>query len=196
MQEIGSADDRSVPPTAVAFEDRGYWRTRRQLVYLDRFARLVRSVARDAKSIVDVGTRGCPYLEWFDWIPRRVSIDLSLPYQSPGVDGIKGNFLDWVPDTTFDFCTCLQVLEHLNDPTEFAAKLKATANQLIVSVPYMWPEGHCVYHVQDPVDEDKFAGWFGRRPDLLVFAAEKPGRKHPQGLRRMIGYFDLRIEVQ
>ena len=49
-----------------------YWQSRRDANYLQRVARLVQSVGGDAKSILDVGSNRCPYLDWFEWIPKRV----------------------------------------------------------------------------------------------------------------------------
>ena len=74
-----------------------------------------------------------------------------------------------------DIITCFQVLEHLKDGDveEFAKKLLREGRIAIVSVPYMWPENQCEYHVQDPVDVEKLIGWFGKNPAFLHVVTEK-----------------------
>ena len=165
-----------------------YWRSRRDANYLQRVARLVQSVGGDAKSILDVGSNRCPYLDWFEWIPKRVSVDLQAPYSSPSVEGIKADFLSWQANEQFDLCLCLQVLEHVPDAGAFSRKLLATARDVIVSVPYLW-SGSCKYHVHDPVDDAKIAAWFGRDPDISIVVTEAPTKDNPRGVRRMICYF-------
>ena len=167
-----------------------YWLSRRDTSYLERVRRLTNVFARTATSMVDVGSRDCPYLEWYPEIKRRVSLDLEYPYFSEGVEGIKIDFFDWKPTHRFDICLCLQVLEHVPSAHEFAQKLLVTAKHLVVSVPYMWPEDLCEYHVHDPVDEQKLVSWFGREPDLSIVATEKPGKRIPQGVQRIICYYD------
>ena len=75
------------------------------------------------KQGIDVGTGNSPYLEWFEWIDRRVSLDIANPYQSDAVTGVTGNVLDVELGQKFDLCTCLQVLEHVPDPGAFARRL-------------------------------------------------------------------------
>jgi hypothetical protein len=166
-----------------------YWQSRRDAVYLQRVAKLVQSVGCDARSILDVGSNRCPYLDWFEWIPRRVSVDLQAPYFSPTVEGIKADFLTWQAGEKFDLCLCLQVLEHVPDAGAFSRKLLASANRVIVSVPYLW-SGSCKYHVHDPVDDAKIAAWFEREPDVSIVVTEIPTKDNPRGVRRMICYFN------
>ena len=56
---------------------------------------------------------------------------------------------------------CLQVLEHIPDPTAFARKLFECGQVVIVSVPYRWEAGACSEHIHDPVDERKLREWLG-----------------------------------
>ena len=49
------------------------------------------------------------------------------------------------------------------------------------------PEGACRHHCQDPVDEAKLAGWFGREPNYRI-VVEEPFRPNGHG-RRLIAYF-------
>lgn len=147
------------------FDRSNYWKKRQHLLYYEVVAKYVRYVARDAKSLLDVGGTS-PYIEWFDWIPDRRTLDIGEPYESPTVQGMKMDFFEYTPDKKFDVVTCLQVLEHLDDPKRACDKLKQVSPNVIISVPYMWdPEvTHRSGHVQDPVDLEKVNSWMGKRP--------------------------------
>ncbi|MDI6025688.1 hypothetical protein QBK99_05665 [Corticibacterium sp. UT-5YL-CI-8] len=164
-----------------------YWDDRFDLLYYQAVDYIVRTVGTDARSIVDVGTGGCPYLEWFPWIERRLSIDIDKPYSSPTVQALNANILyDKVPDG-FDLCTCLQVLEHVPEAGRFARRLTELARTVIVSVPYKWPDGKTQGHLHDPVDMEKLTTWFGRAPNYHVIV-EEPLRRIKN--KRLIAIFD------
>lgn len=166
--------------------EKTYWEKREYAVYIRQIAALVHLIGRNAQSIIDVGSKGCPYLDEFTWIARRVSVDLRLPYSSPAVEGIKSDFLDYEPAEHFDVCLCLQTLEHVPDAARFARKLLATADHVLISVPYMWHVDACDEHVHDPVDKAKVEGWFGRPADMELVARE------PNGFERLVCYYDTR----
>ncbi len=170
-------------------EDRGadgteYWVRRADSLYLQYVYFLARVVGCEARSVIDVGSNGCPYVEWLDWIPRKLSVDLARPYVSARVEGRTGDFLALEIGESFDLGLCLQVLEHVPEVAAFALKLLATTPHLIVSVPYRWEPGQ-EGHVHDPVDEAKLSGWFGREPNYRLVVREPFFRK-----KRMIAYFD------
>jgi hypothetical protein len=160
------------------------WERRRRFLYLHQVFALASFIGRDARSIVDVGSNGHAYLDWFDWIPRRVSIDLETPYCSPNVISIRSDFLTADIRERFDLCLCLQTIEHVPDAERFSRRLLSIATHVLVSVPYRWPAGRDKDHVHDPVDEEKVAGWFGRAPDFQMISTE------PNGTRRLICYFN------
>lgn len=165
-----------------------YWRKRSDLLYYQNFRFLVRCIGRDARSMVDVGSNKSPYLEWFDWIPDRVSVDLEKPYQSEAVKGIEGNIFDLKFEQPFDLCSCMQVLEHVPEPEPFARRLLELGRTLLVSVPYRWPRGSHREHVNDPVDLEKLELWFGRKPNYhLVVQEPFAGRTGA----RMFAIFDI-----
>ncbi len=164
-----------------------YWASRSDLLYYRYVDYILRTVARDARSLIDVGTGGCPYLEWFDWIPERVSFDLEEPYRSEAVRGIAGDILTHDLDRRFDVCTCLQVLEHVPDAVPFARRLQRIARLVIVSVPYGWPEGATKTHVHDPVDEAKLTAWMGREPNYAIVVREPFRARKDQ---RLIALYD------
>lgn len=154
---------------------RPYWERRKNAVYLQHIFALVHYLGRDARSILDVGSRGCPYLDWVDWIPTRVSVDIDKPYRSAAVEGITADFLTFTPQRQFDICLCLQVLEHIPDASAFAQKLLAVSPQVLISVPYLWPPDSHEQHVHDPVDEAKVSVWFGRSPSFSMISTEHEG---------------------
>lgn len=163
-----------------------YWERRKNFKYLQEVRRLAAAVAPNAQSIVDVGSNGCPYLDWWQNATRRVSVDLRRPYVAPGVEWVVGDFLEYDVDAKFDLCLCLQVLEHVPDARSMARKLLAIADHVIASVPYQWPRGRVKWHVHDPVDEQKMLDWFGREPDKAIIVKEDSGGKCA---RRLICYY-------
>lgn len=149
-----------------------YWTKRKDHIYLLVVRTIVEQLGKKAQSVIDVGSNGCPYLEWFDWVDDRTSIDIRNPYSSATVDSVKADFLDWEPDKKYDMSLCLQVLEHVDDAFLFAQKLLDLSELAVVSVPYKWPAGRTTGHIHDPVDENKMRQWFGREPNFSYIAAE------------------------
>lgn len=159
-----------------------YWQARRNLLYYHVVRVLVEGLSDGARSILDVGSGGCPYLDWFPNIGERVSLDRRLPYEGPGVTPVRADFLDWTPDRLFDIVTCLQVLEHVSRADLFAQRLLSAGKIVVVSVPYKWaPDatGSYTSHVHDPVDEEKMKLWFAREPNFQYVCreAERPSRR-------------------
>ena len=155
-----------------AYASGRYWAQRSDLLYYRYIDYMMRVVATDARSLIDVGTGGCPYLEWFDWIPDRVSFDLRSPYTSETVRGIEGDIMGYRFEERFDACTCLQVLEHVPDVKPFARRLLEIARTVVVSVPHRWPPRTTPGHVQDPVTARKLNAWMGRRANYAIVVAE------------------------
>ena len=149
-----------------------YWARRSDMLYYRYVDYMVRTVAAEARSLIDVGTGGCPYLEWFDWIPERVSFDLDDPYGSESVRGLAGDFLTCDLGRRFDVCTCLQVLEHVEEPERFGRKLLEVADIALVSVPHRWKAGQTTGHLHDPVDAEKLQGWMARAPNYSIVVRE------------------------
>lgn len=152
-----------------------YWRKRSDMLYYRAIDYIIRVVGHGARSMVDVGSGNCPYLEWWSWIEQRVSVDIRAPYSSDAVQSVVGNILEWQPEQTFDVCSCFQVLEHVDDPTPFTRRLFELGKVVVISVPYKWPEGRTRGHVQDPVDRDKLKAWAGRSPNFSMVVAEPFG---------------------
>jgi hypothetical protein len=164
-----------------------YTANRKNFLYYEYVDVLVRGLAHDAKSLIDIGSHDIPLIESFDWIADRVTLDIRKPYSSANVRGIQADFFSFVPPKRYDFALCLQVLEHIEDAEAFAQKLLTVADRALVSVPYKWPAGASAYHCQDPVDETKITQWFRRKPDYSLVVMEPLHRRTKA--RRWIGYF-------
>jgi hypothetical protein len=151
-----------------------YWDRRKQHAYYQEVLKVSREAAPGAKNMLDVGTGECEYPEWFDWIPRKVLVDRR--HVPPGTNAVrvKSDFMAYRTKERFDLVTCLQVLEHLEDPASMARRLLQHGRTVVVSVPYMWAEGFCKYHVQDPVSEKKLLAWFPCAP-LKTVKVTEPG---------------------
>lgn len=171
----------------VSYYATNYWANRSDMLYYSAIDKIIRTVGYDASSILDVGSGNCPYLDWWTWIPKKVSIDIQSPYVSDQVEAVVGNIMDHHFDQKFDICTCFQVLEHVPDAAAFARRLFDLGTVVIISVPYKWPAGRTVGHVHDPVDEEKLKSWVGRLPNQYLVVAEPFGSvKH----ERLIAIYD------
>lgn len=166
---------------------RGYWSKRSNMMYYQYVDFLVRRLAADAGSLIDVGSANAQYIENFAWIPKRNTLDIRNPYASENVSGIEMNFFDFQPEEKYDFATCLQVLEHIPDAKSFARKLLEVADRVLISVPYNWKEGSSPHHIHDPVDFNKLLDWTGREPSYSI-VVEEPLSRSPKR-NRLICYY-------
>jgi len=168
--------DRLIGNDSVQSNNSDYWEKRKDSIYLHAVQQICRKFASRPSAVIDVGSNGTPILEWHrDGANRLVSIDLICPYTAPGVESLTQDFLNYSPDEPFDLLTCLQVLEHVEDPHAFAQRLLLTCKLIVVSVPYKWATGSCLAHRHDPVDEQKMFSWFGRTPEFSYIARELNG---------------------
>lgn len=149
-----------------------YWEARKDILYYQVVRIICEHIGKKAESIIDVGSAGCPVVDWYPWIPERSSIDISRPYEAADVTSFKEDFLSWMPDKHYEIVTCLQVLEHITDAKSFAKKLLELGKTLIVTVPYKWKEDKTASHIHDPVDEQKMFDWFGREPNFQYVCTE------------------------
>jgi hypothetical protein len=162
-----------------------YWAGRQDMLYYQVVRIVAAGLAADAGSVLDVGSRGTPYLEWFPGVPVRTSLDLVAPYRAAGIQSLATDFLTWEPDRRYDLVTCLQVLEHVTDATTFARRLLAAGRIVLISVPYRWRAGQSKHHVHDPVTLDKVRAWFGREPSFRYVV-----REPSNGFERLVCVFD------
>ena len=145
-----------------------YWRKRLQLPLYQRMVQLVRQYAPRALTVLDVGAYESPLVAQFDWIPTKVATDVQMRPQVwrhvPGIAFIVGDFMKLKFGTRFDLVICNQVIEHLQPDSfveRFVRKLAAEIEQtLIVSTTLEMAHGTIMGHVQDPISEAEFRGWF------------------------------------
>lgn len=148
-----------------------YWETRKECNYYKKVIEIINeetilrsNIGSSVASIIDIGCANTEILKNFN-IKDKACLDFNKLPETVGVRTIKCDFYKWVPDKKYDIVMCLQVLEHLDRPKEFANKLFELSNgKVIISVPYKWKKGFCIHHVQDPVDETKLFEWTQRVP--------------------------------
>ncbi|ENH98078.1 hypothetical protein J416_01899 [Gracilibacillus halophilus YIM-C55.5] len=170
-------------------KDKDYWNRRMYMFYYQYIDFLVRAFASDAHRLLDVGTANTQYIENFEWIPEKFSLDIENPYQSPNVTAIEQDFFQYTPARDFDFVTCLQVLEHIPNVEDFAQKLLAISDKVLISVPYMWPEGSEEGHIHDPINLDKVNRWMGREPSYYIIVEEPLRNPNTGKSKRLICYY-------
>lgn len=139
-----------------------YWDRRKNLRYYQEVVRLAKKHAANAQSVIDVGSHISLVLDSLTWIPERTAIDKNVMPRAKGARNLREDFLSYEPPMAFDLSICLQVLEHVVDPTEFTRRLFKISEVTIVSVPYKWAPGTLDQHLHDPVDEEKLSSWAGR----------------------------------
>jgi hypothetical protein len=164
---------------------RDYWGRRQHMLYYQVVRIIAQVLAKDARSVIDIGSWDVPTLDWFPDTPDRTSLDLRMPYRADGIQSVTADFLTWQPDRTYDLALCLQVLEHVPDAGAFAQKLLEVAKVVVISVPFRWPEWKNPHHVHDPVTLDKITTWFGRQPSFAY-----PVPEPTSGVERLVCVFD------
>ncbi len=177
-----------IPAMQVEQSTQSYWQARRERnkQYYGLTTELVKKYAAGANSMIDIGNRGCGYVCEWDWIADRTVLDLSADiYQlDDSVHKIRQDFLLWQPERRYDLVTCLQTLEHIDDPLPFIDKLRQIQGDiLIVSLPYLWPASKApLEHKHDPIDMDKIYRWFGEEPLEHSVATERNGTQRWVGV--------------
>ena len=170
-----------------AYDTGAYWRKRESLLYYQYLRQILDFMAIPGATMVDVGSGNSPYLDWFDWASYRLSVDIQSPYQSNKVEAVTADILKYRFATRYDFCLCLQVLEHLKEPEPFARRLFEIGKITIISVPYKWPRGLVKWHAQDPVDRERLRNWTGRSADYEIIVEEPMKARCHQ---RLISIYD------
>lgn len=169
---VGGQDAQEERTAEGRYASGQYWETRADLMYYRYIEVILRTVARDADSLIDVGTGNSGYMEWFDWIDERLSVDIGTPYSSENVEGRVCDILKTDFGRRFDVCTCFQVLEHVPEADRFARRLLELGETVVVSVPFKWPEGKTRGHRHDPVDREKLRRWMGRAANYDIVVRE------------------------
>ena len=172
-----------------------YWQARREhnRSYYGQATALAQKYAADAGSMIDVGNRGCEYVYEWDWIGDKTVLDISADIQQldDSVHKIQHDFLTWQPDRQYDLVTCMQTLEHIDDPIPFIEKLyRIQKDILLVSLPYLWPADKApLEHKHDPISLEMIHAWLGEQSLEEVIATER------NGTQRWIGVYARRRGV-
>ena len=181
-------DNKPAPSEAAMHNN--YWDDRRNLNYYNYVFEAAKKFIPSANSIIDIGSNGIPFIEELDWINNRYSLDINRPYESENVVGYKEDFLKFVPKMHYDAALCMQTLEHIDDPKEFAKKIFEIADHIILTVPYKWPAGSCKWHVHDMIGLDTMKEWTGMDPDYYLVVPEVSWEWGPGApLCRLICYY-------
>jgi hypothetical protein len=152
-----------------------YYKDRKHYNYYEKISDILSKLK--FTSIIDIGSRKSPVFKKIDNNVYKSSLDLlEINNDNKNINHIIADFYKWVPDKKYDIVLCLQVLEHLDKPAKFAQKLFNTGNKIIISLPYKWKKGVCIYHKQDPVDEKLIKQWTNRDP-LESYIVEDNGLK-------------------
>lgn len=141
-----------------------YVEERQNFIYYKVLKRVLKIIAKNNTSIIDVGSFGVDMISDLP-LENKVSVCINRPIQNNKCKGYKMDFFEYEPETLFDIVTCFQVIEHIEDAHNFTQKLFSTGKTILISLPYKWKEGTCKYHCQDPVDENKIYSWTNRDPD-------------------------------
>lgn len=147
-----------------------YWaRRQRTGLYAKVLVPLARQYAGSALTVLDVGAYDPGFLSSLSWIPTKLGIDLQASpaqtavwKQAKGVNLLIGDFDKFRFAAPFDLVTSNQVVEHLphGKLEPFIRKLMLNARVLIVSTTLNLPADTITGHVQDPISEQEFRGWF------------------------------------
>lgn len=91
-----------------------------------------------------------------------------------GVEFRQADIFSLEIDRSFDLVISNQTIEHVADAGGFARRLCDIGSVCLVSTTYLVPHGEIEGHIQDPIDFDKFVGWFPRPPKAVSVFYEKP----------------------
>jgi SAM-dependent methyltransferase len=118
-----------------------------------------------AKSAIDVGCYTSGLLVEMDWIEQRVATDIQSHLlgnwsEVNEVDFFCEDAFNIKTENLFDLVISNQTIEHLDEPEKFINSLLSIGKGLVISTTLDTPYGLIPGHTQDPIDMDKFKGWF------------------------------------
>lgn len=149
-----------------------YWNDRKHLNYYKDVRKLLETIG-PRKSILDIGPLDTPVATWgkFD---HRYTVGPNVRDPLDGVKAFLGLWPGKFPNLELpvSVITCLQVIEHLESPRDFCDSLFASADIVIISVPYKWSKSSCSYHRHNLIDEQKLEAMTGRIPDSFLLATD------------------------
>lgn len=157
-----------------------YWKHRQKLKYYQVVKTWLEELT-GYESLLDVGSADTPVSQWGNF-ETRTAINKDF---KPKLDGVNCIKCSWTKATEkADVITCLQVLEHFETEylKKFVSKIFSSSKVSIISVPYLWRNGSCVYHKQDPINKTKFVDLVGREPQKIEIVNE-------QSCKRLVAMF-------
>ena len=173
---------------ALPLDPKDYWRSRMNHDLYRLTWAIARALFPSAKSAIDVGSYTSGLIVELDWIEKRVATDLTdLRHEwnhVADVEFLHGNAFDLAFDDLFDLVLSNQTIEHLDDPSGFVKKLLSIGRGLIISTTFETEAGLIAGHIQDPIDLEKFLGWFPCQFDSYVICEHPTAGKR---LRHIIG---------
>lgn len=167
---------------------KNYWAYRKDYVYLHVCKQIMKIVGSSATTIVDVGSNRTPILEFLPMVTNRYSVDPHTPYLEEGITSVYEDFLLWDSPTNVQFGTCLQVMEHVPNPTDFAQKLLDVCEVVLISVPYLEAPKVNAGHIHSMINLQTIEKWFGKSPNFYYIAREMSGDE------RIISLFDNKTD--
>ena len=167
-----------------------YWKSRKEYIYLHVCKQIIKIVGSSATTIVDVGSNRTPILEFLPMVENRYSVDPQTPYENEGIISVFEDFLLFSPPpaVNFQLGTCLQVMEHVSNPYDFAQRLLSVCEVVLISVPYLEPPGANPGHIHSMINLETIEKWFGKSPNFTYVAVEMSGDE------RIICLFDNKTD--
>lgn len=152
----------------------GYWEARKGKDLYGMMRLLAKQYAPAAQSAIDVGCYVGGLICDLDWIPNRVAADIqNWSKEWAAVDGVKFMHVDaFALVETYDLVVSSQTIEHVENANGFAERLCRLGRTVLISTTYKVPAGKIEGHIQDPIDLDKFVGWFPRAPRNVSIVAD------------------------
>jgi hypothetical protein len=152
-----------------------YYEKRQHWYYYRRIQEILEELTIDDffhdyqwNSTLDVGPADTPVALWGNF-RERYTCDVR---HNPNLAGVKHFTCDYMDlqfaPKSLSMITCLQVLEHLEDPASFLQKIRNESYWSIISVPYRWKPGTCESHIQDPVTLADVITWAGGEEPVYV----------------------------
>ena len=145
-------------------------------------------------SLLDVGSGVSRGVDWLKALPHFDRTSLELEDKGKRLKGVEmqfGDFQKWDDSRSFEYVVCMQVLEHTDDPEEFAAKLfRRATKQVVISIPYMWPQDAGRQHKWNNLTEDNLRQWVGVAPVFSQIIRERNGTKDGNPIRRLIEVYE------
>jgi 2-polyprenyl-3-methyl-5-hydroxy-6-metoxy-1,4-benzoquinol methylase len=153
---------------------KGYWEGRKDKDLYGMMRLLAQHYGANAQSAIDVGCYVGGFICDLDWIGKRVAADIqNWSKEWAEVDDVEFLYADaFSLDEKFDLVISSQTIEHVDNAKGFAEKLCDLGRTVLISTTYMVPFGKIEGHVQDPINLEKFIGWFPRKPRNVSIVAD------------------------